>query len=57
LLSIAIDLNKKNVIFSKSERKTIYSTEGLSRLVFMDMKLEHGSIISKKNQLVCSSLN
>jgi hypothetical protein len=48
LLSIAIDLNKKNVIFSKSERKTIYSTEGLSRLVFMDMKLEHGSIISKK---------
>ncbi len=48
MLSIAIDLNKKNVIFSNIERKTTYLTERLSRLVFMDMKLEHASIVSRK---------
>jgi hypothetical protein len=48
LLSIAIDLNKNNVIFLNIKRKTIYLTEDLSRLVFMDMKLEHASIIDKR---------
>jgi len=34
--------------FQIKKRKTIYLTEDLSRLVFMDMKLELASIISKK---------
>ncbi len=48
MLSITIDLNKKNFTFSQIEKKTIYLTEGLSRHVCMDMKLEHASTIGKK---------
>jgi len=48
LLRITIDLNKENFTFSQIEKETVYLTEGLSRHVFMDMKLEHASIIGKK---------
>ena len=48
MLSITIDLNKKNFTFSQIEKKTVYLTKGLSRHVFMDMKLEHTSIIGRK---------
>jgi hypothetical protein len=34
--------------FFTDRKKTIYLTEGLCRHVFMDMKLEHASIIGKK---------
>jgi len=48
---------QKNFTFSQIGKKTIYLTKGLLRHVFIDIKLEDGSIIDKKNQLVCSSRN
>jgi hypothetical protein len=38
----------KNFTSSHIGRKTIYLTKGLFRHVFMDIKLEHASIINKK---------
>ncbi len=48
MLCITIGLNEKNFTFLRIEKKAIYLTEDLSWHVFMDMKLEHASIIGKK---------
>ena len=48
-LSITIGFNKKISLFHREDRKkTMYLTKGLSRYVFMNIKLEHDSIIGKK---------
>jgi len=39
---------QKKFYFFTDRKKTVYLTEGLSRHVFLDMKLEHASIIGKK---------
>jgi hypothetical protein len=41
-------LQQEKFYFFTDRKKTIYLTEGLCRHVFMDMKLEHASIIGKK---------
>ncbi len=47
MLSITIGVNNKKFIFSQIGIKTIYLTKGFCRDVFMNIKLEHASIIDK----------
>ena len=48
MLSIAIDLSKKNFIFSYRARKSVYLAEDPCKHVLLNMKLENASVTGKK---------